>query len=83
MKNLETRLNTTSVTVIACLALVYLFSFVNRVLAIVVIFSVVPLYHFVQRNHARYDILERLWNLGGAWKYVFPFVLYLPEFLAL
>jgi CAAX prenyl protease-like protein len=75
--NLETRLNTISVTVIACIALVYLLSFVNHVLAIVAVFSVVPLYYFVQRNHARYIILDKFWNLGGAWKYVFPFVIYL------
>ena len=75
--NLENRLNTTSVAAISCIALVFLCSFVNRILAIAALFSIVPLYLFVQRNHARYDILETIWHLGGAWKYVFPFAIYL------
>lgn len=75
--NLETRLNTISVAVIACISLVYLCSFVNRVLAIVALFSIVPLYLFVQRNHERFALLHKIWHLGGAWKYVFPFAIYL------
>ena len=75
--NLETRLNTISVAAIACISLVYLCSFVNWALGIAALFSIVPLYYFVQRNHARYDILEMIWHLGGAWKYVFPFAIYL------
>ena len=74
---LEDRLNTIAVSVIACVALVYICTFVNQVLAIAAFFSIVPLYLFVQRNHARYDTLEKLWHLGGAWKYVFPFVIYI------
>jgi len=77
MGDIENRLNTTSVAAIACLSLVYLCSFVNRDLATAALFSVVPLYFFVQRNHARWNILEKLWRLEGAWKYVFPFVIYL------
>lgn len=75
--NLETRLNTISVAAIACISLVYLCSFVNWALGIAALFSIVPLYYFVQRNHTRYDILEMIWHLGGAWKYVFPFAIYL------
>ena len=75
--DLEDRLNTTSVSVIACLALVYICMFANHVLAMAAFFSIVPLYLFVQRNHARYDILDKFWHLGGAWKYVFPFVIYI------
>ena len=75
--NLEARLNTTSVSVIACFSLVYLVCFVNHILATAALFSVVPLYFFVQRNHARWNILDKLWRLEGAWKYVFPFVIYL------
>ena len=74
---LENRLNTISVSVLACISLVYICSFVNLALAIAALFSVVPIYFFVQRNHARYAALEKLWHLGGAWKYVFPFVIYL------
>jgi CAAX prenyl protease-like protein len=74
---LEDRLNTTSVSAITCIALVYICTFVNHVLAIAAFFSIVPLYIFVQRNHARYDILDKFWYLGGAWKYVFPFVIYI------
>jgi CAAX prenyl protease-like protein len=74
---LEDRLNTLAVSVIACVALVYICTFVNRILAIAAFFSIVPLYLFVQRNHARYDTLDKLWHLGGAWRYVFPFVLYI------
>ena len=74
---LEDRLNTLAVSVIACVALVYICTFVNRILAIAALFSIVPLYLFVQRNHARYDILDKIWHLGGAWKYVFPFVIYI------
>jgi hypothetical protein len=73
----ETRLNTISVAVIACISLVYICTFINFALALAAFFSVVPLYWFVQRNHARYAFLEKIWYLGGAWKYVFPFVLYL------
>ncbi len=72
---LESRLNTLSVAVIACLLLVYLCSFVSWAVGAAAIFSVVPLYYFVQRNHTRY--FETIWNLDGAWKYVFPFVIYL------
>jgi len=75
--NLESRLNTTAVAVIACLALVYLCTFVNQVLACAAIFSVFPFYLFVERNHTRNEYLEKFWQLGGAWKYVFPFAIYL------
>ncbi|MEA2075113.1 MAG: CAAX prenyl protease-related protein [Euryarchaeota archaeon] len=74
---LETRLNTISVSVIACIALVYICTFINSAVALTAFFSVVPLYWFVQRNHARYAVLDKIWHLGGAWKYVFPFVIYL------
>ncbi|MFZ2071905.1 MAG: CAAX prenyl protease-related protein [Halobacteriota archaeon] len=72
---LENRLNTLAVAVIACLILVYLCSFVSCVSGVAAISSVVPLYIFVQRYHTRY--IEPIWQLGGAWKYVFPFVIYL------
>ena len=75
--NLEDHMNTIAVSAIACIALVYLCTFVNHILAIAALFSIVPLYLFVQRNHARYDILDKLWHLGGTWKYVFPFVIYI------
>jgi CAAX prenyl protease-like protein len=75
--NLEARLNTISVAAIASISLVYLCSFVNRVLAIAALFSIVPLYFFVHRNYVRYTIVHTIWHLGGAWKYVFPFVIYL------
>jgi len=75
--NLEARLNTISVAAIACISLVYLCTFVNRVFAIVALFSIVPLYFFVQRNYDQYALLHKIWHLGGAWKYVFPFVIYI------
>lgn len=75
--DLEDRLNTLAVSVIACIVIVYTCTFVNRILAIAAVFSIVPLYRFVQRNHARYETLNKLWHLGGAWKYVFPFVIYI------
>ena len=80
MKNaraLEARLNTISVSVIVCLLFVSVCSFVNLTLARAALLSIVPLYLFVQRNHARYAFLEKIWYLGGAWNYVLPFVLYL------
>jgi len=70
-------LNTISVSVIACISLVYICSFINFALALAAFFSVVPLYFFVQRTHARHAVLDKIWHLGGAWKYVFPFVIYL------
>ncbi|KAF5432056.1 hypothetical protein C5S39_04465 [Candidatus Methanophagaceae archaeon] len=72
---LENRLNTLSVAVIACLLLVYLCSFVSWALGIAALFSIVPLYLLVQRYHTRY--FKTFWHLGGTWKYVFPFVIYL------
>jgi CAAX prenyl protease-like protein len=74
---LENRLNTTSVSVLAGISLVYICSFVNPALALAAFCSIVPLYFFVQRNHARYALLEKIWHLDGAWRYVFPFALYL------
>ncbi len=73
--SLESRLNTLSVAVIACLSLVYLCSFVCWRLGAAAVISIVPLYLFVQRYHTRY--FNTIWNLGGTWKYVFPFVIYL------
>lgn len=72
---LESRLNTLSVAAIACLLLVYICSFVSWALGIAALFSIVPLYPLVQRYHTRY--FETFWNLGGTWRYVFPFVIYL------
>ena len=75
--DLETRLNTLSVSVLTCITLVYLCSFINAALALAAFFSIVPLYVFVQRHHARYALLEKIWYLDCAWRYVFPFALYL------
>jgi hypothetical protein len=38
---------------------------------------IIPLYFVIQRNHARYDLLDKVWHLDGAWKYIFPFATYL------
>ncbi len=77
MTPLDERLNTTALATLAGIALVYFCSFVHPALSIIALLSILPLYFAIQRNHARYALLEKLWHLGGAWKYVFPFTIYL------
>jgi len=77
MTTLDERLNTTAVATLTGIALAYLCSFINQNLPIITLFFIIPLYFLIQRNHARYDLLEKLWHLDDAWKYVFPFAIYL------
>ncbi len=77
MTPLDERLNTTAVATLTGIALAYLCSFVHPNLPAIALLSAIPLYFAIQRNHARYDLLERIWHLNGAWKYVFPFTIYL------
>jgi len=77
MTPLDERLNTTALATLTGIALAYLCSFVHPTLSIIALLSILPLYFFIRRNHARYDLLEKLWHLDGAWKYVFPFAIYL------
>jgi hypothetical protein len=65
----DERLNTT--------ALAYLCSFVHPALPAIALLSIIPLYFAIQRNHARCTLLDKIWHLGGAWRYVFPFAIYL------
>lgn len=75
--NLNERLNTISVSVIIGILLVYAFSFLDWTLSVIAFFSIIPLYFFVQKNYARYKFLNKIWHLDGAWRYGFPFALYL------
>jgi len=77
MNSPDERLNTTAVVVLAGIALAYPCSFLHPILAIIALFLITPFYFVIQRNHARYKLLDKVWHLGGAWKYVFPFALYL------
>ena len=77
MTPLDERLNTTAVATLTGIALVYLCSFVHPALPAIALLSILPLYFVIQRNHARHNLLEKLWHLDGAWKYVFPFAIYL------
>jgi CAAX prenyl protease-like protein len=77
MTLLDERLNTTALATLAGIALAYFCSFLHPALSIIALLSILPLYFVVRRNHARYDLLEKLWRLDGAWKYVFPFAIYL------
>jgi len=77
MTSLDERLNTTALATLTGIALAYLCSFVHPALPAIALLSILPLYFVVLRNHARYDLLEKLWHLDGAWKYVFPFAIYL------
>jgi CAAX prenyl protease-like protein len=77
MTSLDERLNTTALATLTSIALAYLCSFVRPELPAIVLLLIIPLYFVVRRNHARYDLLEKLWHLGGAWKYIFPFAIYL------
>ncbi|MEA1865741.1 MAG: CAAX prenyl protease-related protein [Euryarchaeota archaeon] len=77
MTPLDERLNTTALATIAGIALAYIGSFLHPQLSAIALLSILPLYFVVMRNHARYDLLEKLWHLDGAWRYVFPFAIYL------
>ncbi len=77
MTSLDERLNTTALATLTGIALAYLCSFVHPALPAIALLLIIPLYFFIRRNHARYDLLEKLWHLDGAWKYVFPFAIYL------
>ncbi|RZN34302.1 MAG: CAAX prenyl protease-related protein, partial [Methanosarcinales archaeon] len=46
-------------------------------LSVIALLLILPLYFVVLRNHARHSLLEKFWHLDGAWKYVFPFAIYL------
>jgi CAAX prenyl protease-like protein len=77
MTSLTERLNTTALATLTGIALAYLCSYIHPALSIIALLSILPLYFTIQRNHARYDLLDKIWHLGGAWKYVFPFAIYL------
>ena len=77
MTSLDERLSTTALATLTGIALAYLCSFIHPTLSIIALLSIIPLYFAIQRNHARHNLLEKLWYLGGAWKYVFPFAIYL------
>ncbi len=77
MTALDKCLNTTALATLTGIALAYLCSFVHPNLPAITILSILPLYFVIQRNHARHNLLEKLWQLDGAWKYVFPFAIYL------
>lgn len=77
MTSLDERLNTTAVATLTGIALAYLCSFVHPALPTIALLSIIPLYFVVRRNHACYALLDKVWHLGGAWKYVFPFAIYL------
>ena len=77
MDYLNERLNTTVLATFTGIVLAYLCSFLHPNLPAIALLSILPLYFLIQRNHARYDLLEKLWHLDDAWKYVFPFAIYL------
>lgn len=77
MTSLNERLNTTALATLTGIALAYLCSFLHPTLPAIALLSIIPLYFAIQHNHARYDLLEKLWHLNGAWRYVFPFAIYL------
>ena len=77
MTSLDERLNTTAVATLAGIALAYLCSFVHPALPAIALLLIIPLYSAIHRNHARYALLDKVRHLGGAWRYVFPFAVYL------
>ncbi|CAD6492269.1 MAG: CAAX protease self-immunity [Candidatus Argoarchaeum ethanivorans] len=77
MISLDKRLNTTSVATLTSIALAYICSYIHPALSIIALLLVIPLYFIVQRSHARYKLLDKVWHLDGAWSYVFPFAIYL------
>ncbi|MEA1893838.1 MAG: CAAX prenyl protease-related protein [Euryarchaeota archaeon] len=77
MASLDERLNTTALATLTGIALVYLCSFAHPTLPAIALLSIIPLYFIIQRNHACHNLLEKLWYLDGAWKYIFPFAIYL------
>ena len=77
MTTLDERLNTTALATLIGIALAYLCSFVHPALPVIAPLSIIPLYFVIRRNHACHNLLEKLWHLDGAWKYVFPFAIYL------
>lgn len=77
MTSLDERLNTTALATLTSIVLAYICSFLRPELSAIALLLIIPFHFVVRRNHARYDLLEKLLNLGGAWKYVFPFVIYL------
>ena len=77
MTPLDERLNTTALATLTGITLAYLCSYIHPALPAIALLSIPPLYFVVLRNHARYDLTEKLWHLDGAWKYVFPFAIYL------
>ena len=77
MTSLDERLNTTALATLIGITIAYLCSFLRPELPAITLLLIIPLYFVVRRNHARYELLEKLWHLDGAWKYVFPFAIYL------
>jgi len=77
MDYLNERLNTTALATFTGIVLAYLCSFLHPNLPAIALLSILPLYFTIQRNHTRYDLLDKVWHLGGVWKYVFPFAIYL------
>ena len=77
MTPLDERLNTTALATLTGIALAYLCSYIHPNLSIIALLSILPLYFVIQRNHARHNLLDKIWHLDGAWKYVFPFAVYL------
>ena len=74
---LDKRLNTTSVATLTSIALAYICSYIHPALSIIALLLAIPLYFVIQRSHARYKLLDKIWHLDGAWSYVFPFAIYL------
>ncbi len=77
MTTLDERFNTTALATFTGTALAYLCSFVHPQLPAIALLSIIPLYFVIKRNHTRCDLLEKLWHLDGAWRYAFPFAIYL------
>ncbi|MEA1908162.1 MAG: CAAX prenyl protease-related protein [Euryarchaeota archaeon] len=77
MNPLNEHLNTTAVATLTGIVLAHLCSFLHPALPVIALLSIIPLYFVIRHNHARHNLLKKLWHLDGAWKYVFPFAIYL------
>jgi hypothetical protein len=76
-ERLSAELDTLSVATFSAIILFYLLSYVSWHLSVASLLLVAPFYVLIGRVHENYTFLKDLYHLGGAWKYVFPFGLYL------
>lgn len=74
---LSEELNALSVATFSTIFIFYLLSYVSWHLAVASLLLIVPFYVMAGRLRGKHSFLRELYYFGGAWKYVFPFGLYL------